>query len=138
MLVASLAGAAAADLKMPVKALPVVDPPFTWAGFYLGGNVGYSWGRGRTDLTETRTNTGVFTDLIGGLGGTPGTLNGVTTTTTTQAIGSARANINGFLGGVQIGNNWQIDRWVFGLEGDIHGTGQRGVVSLCLTAGCVS
>lgn len=27
-------------------------------------------------------------------------------------------NADGFLGGVQVGYNWQVDRWVFGIEGD--------------------
>jgi outer membrane immunogenic protein len=34
---------------------------------------------------------------------------------------------NGWLGGVQAGYNWQTDsRWVFGFEGDIQVTGERG------------
>ena len=36
--------ASAAD--MAVKARPiVVDPSYNWTGFYVGGNVGYGWGR---------------------------------------------------------------------------------------------
>jgi outer membrane immunogenic protein len=35
--------------------------------------------------------------------------------------------VNGGLGGVQIGYNWQLDRnWVVSLEADIQGTGERG------------
>jgi len=38
------AGANAADLRMPVKAPPMpVPPPFTWTGFYIGGNIGGAW-----------------------------------------------------------------------------------------------
>src|SRR5229473_834319 len=56
-IVASVALAAggpaiAADLavKAPVyKAPPIVVPVWSWSGFYVGGNVGYSWGRARTD-----------------------------------------------------------------------------------------
>jgi hypothetical protein len=33
--------AAAADIPYPVKAPGVVDVPPSWAGFYLGGQVGY-------------------------------------------------------------------------------------------------
>ena len=43
--VAAIGLAAAADLPYPVKAPPpapvVVAPPDSWAGFYLGGQVGY-------------------------------------------------------------------------------------------------
>ena len=40
-------GVYAADLARPVytKAPVMVDPIFNWTGFYIGGNLGYSWGR---------------------------------------------------------------------------------------------
>ena len=48
----SLAGPLfAAD--MPVKARPVVVVDPGWEGFYIGGNVGYSWGRAGTDQRDT-------------------------------------------------------------------------------------
>src|SRR6516164_614730 len=50
-------GALAADL--PLKAPPVVAVVYNWTGFYIGGNVGYSWGRGRTDQDDTTTSTTV-------------------------------------------------------------------------------
>src|SRR5579871_1251364 len=110
VLATGLGAASAADMRMPVKAPPpVVDPPFSWAGFYLGGNIGYSWGRAQTDLSETQTNTAVLTNLIGGIGGTAGPGNGTTTSTTTTVSGSSRANIDGVVGGAQIGGNWQFD-----------------------------
>jgi outer membrane immunogenic protein len=39
--------AAAADMpvKAPVYKAPVVAPPYNWTGFYVGGNIGYSWGK---------------------------------------------------------------------------------------------
>ena len=41
-------GALAADLaaKPYVKA-PIVEPVWSWTGFYIGANGGYSWGRPR-------------------------------------------------------------------------------------------
>lgn len=43
-----LAGAAgAADLGIPVKAPPPL-PIYSWTGSYLGGAVGYAWGRDTT------------------------------------------------------------------------------------------
>src|SRR5262249_16957325 len=38
--------AKALPLKAPTYALRA---PWTWAGFYLGGNVGYAWGKSNTD-----------------------------------------------------------------------------------------
>src|SRR5438067_1005209 len=56
----SATSASAADMaprytKAPVVAAIVYD----WTGFYIGGNVGYSWGRGSTDQTDTTTLTSV-------------------------------------------------------------------------------
>ena len=43
LLAASFA-ANAADLRMTVKAPPApMPPPFTWTGFYIGGNIGAAW-----------------------------------------------------------------------------------------------
>jgi len=98
-------GAMAADLpaKVYTKAPPPVVAVYDWTGFYIGGNVGYSWGRS--------SGTEAFSDATSGL------------------ILSAAANrfdMNGVIGGGQAGYNWQRDRWVFGLEADIQGSGQNG------------
>ena len=39
--------ASAADLaaRPYTKAPVMVEPVYNWTGFYIGGNVGYSWGR---------------------------------------------------------------------------------------------
>ena len=36
--------------------------------------------------------------------------------------------MNGWVAGGQAGYNWQRDRWVLGLEGDVQATGQRGSI----------
>lgn len=47
---------------------------------------------------------------------------GWASTSITGATGSS--NLNGFVGGGQIGYNWQLGALVLGLEGDFQGTGQ--------------
>lgn len=110
-----LAPAAAADLF--VKA-PIVPPvvPYNWAGFYAGGNIGYSWGGAGNDWNYYATGAN--------LAATAGTCRPVGSALC--AIGSDSARLDGVLGGVQIGYNWQIGTYVAGLEADFDGSGQRG------------
>jgi outer membrane immunogenic protein len=52
LLVASVS-ANAADISMPVKAPPpIIAPPFSWTGFYIGGNLGGAWAN--TTITDSR------------------------------------------------------------------------------------
>ena len=52
--------ASAADMAPRyTKAPPAVVEVWNWTGFYIGGNVGYSWGRGSTDVSYFNTLTGV-------------------------------------------------------------------------------
>jgi outer membrane immunogenic protein len=98
---ATISLAHAADMALPVKAPPPA-PWYDWSGFYLGLNGGYSWGRSTTDFTVA----------------------GLTPYSTAQ-------NMDGWLGGGQIGYNWQFNRnWILGIEADIQGTGQDGSVAL--------
>jgi outer membrane immunogenic protein len=89
------AGAAsAADL--PIRSAPPAPivaavPVFTWTGFYVGVNAGYGWNDGGDgDL--------VFEDAT---------------------IFGDSDNDGGFVGGAQVGYNYQIGSFVVGLEGDI-------------------
>jgi outer membrane immunogenic protein len=87
LLVASVA-ANAADMQVPVKAPPPVMPlPFSWTGFYIGGNLGGAWAHRNV------------TDSLLGLNFSNGTNNGV------------------FIGGGQIGGNYQFSNFVVGVEG---------------------
>jgi len=142
--------ALAADL--PVKA-PMMAPVavYNWSGFYVGGNAGYSWGRATTDQTDVASSTSVtecFRDptsapLTGALStsvcapNTTTTFPLVTGPTTTAAATSGRANVDGFVGGGQIGYNYQFDRqWLLGFETDLQYSAQRGNISGCSIAGC--
>jgi outer membrane immunogenic protein len=124
--------ASAADLpaKMYTKAPPVVAAVYDWTGFYIGGNVGYSWGRARTDgdLTGTQ-NVSVFR--------TAGPTLIASTNTVLGALPlSGRTNVDGIIGGGQAGYNWQRGTWLFGLEADFQGSGERGTGNVCTVAGC--
>src|SRR5271166_2819550 len=86
--------AEAADLARPV---PVYRPPpvvtyFTWTGCYVGGNVGGAWTH--TDWTDQIPGDPFFGTDFGS------------------------HNANGWLGGAQVGCNYQVGGWVFGIQGD--------------------
>jgi outer membrane immunogenic protein len=103
--------ALAADLApapAPVyKAPPPPPVEWSWTGFYIGSNFGWI---GSTDNTITNTGTdngpgGLGTYLS--FGGIPATVS---------------ANHSNFLGGGQIGYNWQwTPNWVVGFEADFDG-----------------
>jgi outer membrane immunogenic protein len=111
---AVIPAASAADMAPRyTKAPPVMVEVWNWTGFYIGGNVGYSWGRSRD--TSTLTN-GAGTILL---------------------TSADRANMDGVIGGGQIGYNWQVQNWVWGLEADIQGSDQKGRRDfLCPTGVC--
>jgi outer membrane immunogenic protein len=92
------ASAMAADLaaRMPVKAPPPVAAVFSWTGFYIGGHVGYGWGRSRTDVG--------LPDALDCGGG--------------ASCESIAYDTNGAFGGAYIGYNWQVNSLVFGLEAE--------------------
>jgi outer membrane immunogenic protein len=90
------AGAADLALKAPPPP-PIVDE---WTGWYIGLNLGGSWGRSSTYYTGAGVGFAPFT---------------------------SSQHMDGVLGGAQIGYNWQFNRsWVVGVEADFQGTGQRG------------
>src|SRR5689334_24699075 len=99
-----ITSAFAADLapRTYTKAPAVVPVLYNWTGFYIGGNVGYSWGRA--------SDTSALT-------------NGAGTVLFTSA---GRTDLNGAIGGGQIGYNWQVQNWLWGLEADIQGSGEKG------------
>ena len=91
--------ASAADLRAvpapaPTYVAPVV-PVFTWTGLYVGANAGAAWGDYGYDIFFP--NPALFGSFSSGRSGAS------------------------FIGGGQIGYNWQFNQFVFGLEGDIDG-----------------
>src|SRR5262245_4644992 len=117
-LATALQPAMAADLavKAPVyKAPPPVVLVYNWTGFYIGCNVGYSWGRARTDL-DANSRVQVFRTA------------GPTLIFDTGVVGaglSNSTNVDGWLGGLQAGYNVQSGAWVAGVEADFQWSGQK-------------
>lgn len=92
-LVALAVGALAISANTAVAA-PL--PLFNWSGFYVGGNVGGSWGQMSTSVS---------------LADAP--------------FGSSTQRMDGWLGGLQAGYSTQSGIWVFGFETDFQLTSQN-------------
>jgi outer membrane immunogenic protein len=111
----SFATSYAADMPVKARVAPVVvvDP---WVGWYAGGNIGYSWGRTNTETSVRPFSTDNLPDF--GSFAFPGGAN------------STRSNVNGVIGGGQIGYVGRIaPHWLGGIEADIQGSDQKGSAS---------
>ncbi|NJL07041.1 MAG: porin family protein [Methylacidiphilales bacterium] len=83
--------ASAADLAR--KSIVTAAPPvlaYNWTGFYVGGFIGYGWGDNDWSLVNNWGNWGSFSN-----------------------------DFDGFLGGMQIGYDYQFNNMVLGIQGDI-------------------
>lgn len=102
-LLAFSAGAMAADLPSRRAPAPVVAavPVFTWTGFYVGVNAGYGWHN-----DDSNASVGVPAGAVG-VGSPAGTI----------TFGDSEGD--GFVGGGQIGYNYQTGSFVIGVEADI-------------------
>jgi len=100
------AGAAsAADLPARTAPAPVavpVVPLFTWTGFYVGANAGYGWHDGNNDAIFVPAGALVTAPAATGFIANGGDDNG-----------------DGFVGGGQVGYNYQFGAFVVGVEADI-------------------
>jgi outer membrane immunogenic protein len=105
--------ASAAD--MAVKALPPPAPIWTWTGFYIGAHVGAGWGTTESTLTSL-TAPGAPPFVFG--------------------IPFSQDSRSGFLGGGQVGYNWQSGWAVFGVQGDIAATDIKGTTPCFLILSC--
>jgi outer membrane immunogenic protein len=119
-LIALVAGnATAADLPVgqPVYSAPIVVP-FSWSGFYLGGNIG---GHVGNDSLTTTTGSGA---LIA-----PAEAAAI------DAASPATLQAAGVMGGIQGGYNWQFGSAVVGFEADANWLGGTGSQSLAGISG---
>jgi outer membrane immunogenic protein len=107
----ALTGAAlAADLRAPPPVILPPPPIFTWTGFYVGLNAGGTWSN------SARENTTAVPLFAAPTFATELTLSSALATT------SVPISTSGFIGGGQIGYNYQFaNSFVAGIEADIQG-----------------
>lgn len=93
-----------------VEEAVIVAPDFSWTGFYIGVNAGYSWG----DFDQTATLAPFAIIPIASFDG---------------FSGDYEADGDGVSGGAQAGFNWQVNNFVFGFEADIQAANIQGSVT---------
>ena len=103
----------AADIAPVYKAPPAPVTTYSWTGFYIGGNAGYSWSESDATYVQPPGTPGFF-------GGAPFDVNGFSRTLSLD---------DRFVGGGQIGYNWQAGNWVFGIESDLQWRNSSGSFS---------
>ena len=104
---AALIGTPAFAADMGVPSAPPAAPVYNWTGWYVGVNAGASFGNVKTDFNVAPVTVTVVS-------GPPISVPGL--------ANSDRVYPDGFMGGGQIGYNWQFSPiWVVGLEADIQG-----------------
>jgi outer membrane immunogenic protein len=121
----ALIGTPAFAADMAVKApppAPAPTPVYSWTGFYVGLNAGGGWGNNGIDnsLTPGACNAGAQCPVFfAGLN--------------TILGGSFDAHPSGFIGGGQIGYNYQTGVYVWGVETDFQGTSIKGSATTATT-----
>jgi outer membrane immunogenic protein len=107
VLAISAVSASAAD--MPVKAPPLAPVvAYNWTGCYVGANAGYGW--------QDNSNASL---VIPGDAGSQAFY--VPTVISGALPGSIGYNQTGYVGGGQVGCNYQVRSFVFGIEADYDG-----------------
>ncbi|MCP4619333.1 MAG: porin family protein [Bradyrhizobium sp.] len=109
----------AADMAVKARPMPVAEV-WNWTGFYIGGNAGYSWGRSDSGLQFFNTASGAIIAPPAG------------------SIVGGKFDMNGAIAGGQAGYNWQTGNWVWGIEGDLQWSDEKGGVrGLCAQTGLI-
>jgi outer membrane immunogenic protein len=100
--------ALAADMAVKAPPPPPPAPIYNWTGFYLGGHAGYGW-------DNDSVNFSGLVPPVFDVGAIPRSLS---------------VHPKGFIGGGQIGYNWQVSPiWLVGIEGDLSGADIHGSTS---------
>jgi outer membrane immunogenic protein len=108
--------AMAADLA-PVYKAPAPVPVCMWCGFYVGLNAGGTW----SNDNSVAVNSGLVQDFLA----VPASFGAASAAGATGSVPAG--NRSAFIGGAQIGYNWQISStWLVGFEDDIQGVSGKG------------
>jgi outer membrane immunogenic protein len=121
LVLGGMGSASAAD--MPLKALPPVVPVVNWTGWYAGLNAG---GYTQDDRFSSTAVAGPCSAVLGGCTAVPNYSTLMAGAATFVSGGGNATGRGGFIGGAQIGYNWQAGMGVFGVEADIQGLSQSG------------
>jgi outer membrane immunogenic protein len=110
-------GVSAHAADLPMKAAPMPAQVWSWTGFYVGAHAGAGWGTTETTLTSIAV-PGVGVGAVG--------------------LPLAQNSRSGFLGGGQVGYNYQSGWAVFGIQGDIAGMDVKGTTPCIIAISCTS
>ena len=114
-LIALSAGGSALAADMPVKARPAPPPAvYSWTGCYGGGFVGYGWGNSQHRSLDPDERAGAAPN--------------VSETDFRRVTGDITPSfdMNGALGGFNVGCQYQFGWWLIGIEGDVAATNKDG------------
>jgi len=106
----------AADMPVKTSLPPPVAPVYSWTGLYFGLNAG--WLRAGNSMVNQATPA-------------PDAEEGLAALSTGEV---SVGNKSGFIGGAEIGYNYQINNWVAGIEADIQGISGQAVNGSITTA----
>jgi iron complex outermembrane receptor protein len=102
------------EINKPLVFKAPVASAWSWAGFYLGFNVGYSFGHSNTDV--------IYSDAVSGAA---------------LFADTNSAKLNGDIFGAQAGHNWMAGNWLASIEVDLQYSDQRAnLTSVCPGAIC--
>lgn len=96
-----LTATAYALTTLAAQAADIVEPAaYDWSGSYIGLQAGYAWGDPDADASEPLDAFAAARAIV------------------INPPEEGSISIDGFVGGLHAGHNWQSDSFVFGIEGD--------------------
>ncbi|MBB4380275.1 outer membrane protein [Bradyrhizobium sp. SBR1B] len=119
-------GGMAADFAPP-PILKYPDRVFQWTGAYIGGSVGSGWGTNQTDLAVGNTFVGAPVNQ---------TVNQLAGGNVDFNVPLPQVQLNGFIGGIQAGYNFQSGIILYGFEGDFLWSGIKGRSDCFVVVNC--